>query len=289
MREPPVKKKLYWCERCDVPLIGRTCACGGEGKEILLLQPYDVRPALAADMALLCRLLEERFGTAPLPPIVLLNKTGGVDRNDLVIVHGEKFGFLSFDPVTREYRFDIAAGALPYLISSVTKGIVDLESERGQKRIGGKRLPVQTDEPDGTVIVKQKNRFGTGVLKDGYVRVKEILPVTPRESPSPPWTVAVEQNRYHLKNLERHAIREIRQHMHDRPCVNVSFSGGKDSTAVLTLARKAGVEEAFFIDTGIEFPETIDYVKKQGVTIVEKGGDFWSAVEKAGPPGKDRR
>ncbi|HZD42458.1 MAG TPA: aminotransferase class V-fold PLP-dependent enzyme, partial [Methanomicrobiales archaeon] len=127
------------------------------------------------------------------------------------------------------------------------------------------------------------------VLKDGYVRVKEILPVTPRESPSPPWTVAVEQNRYHLKNLERHAIREIRQHMHDRPCVNVSFSGGKDSTVVLTLARKAGVEEAFFIDTGIEFPETIDYVKKQGVTIVEKGGDFWTAVEKAGPPGKDHR
>jgi tRNA (Thr-GGU) A37 N-methylase len=39
---------LYWCDRCNVPLIGRTCACGAEGREIELLQPYDVRPALAA-------------------------------------------------------------------------------------------------------------------------------------------------------------------------------------------------------------------------------------------------
>lgn len=96
-------------------------------------------------------------------------------------------------------------------------------------------------------------------------------------------------NRYHLKNLERNAVRAIRQHMHDRPRANVSFSGGKDSTAVLALARKAGVFEAFFIDTGIEFPETVAFVEQQGVEIVRRGGDFWSAVRKAGPPAKDRR
>ncbi|MDD2803735.1 MAG: aminotransferase class V-fold PLP-dependent enzyme, partial [Methanocorpusculum sp.] len=47
--------------------------------------------------------------------------------------------------------------------------------------------------------------------------------------------------------------------------------------------------EAFFIDTGLEFPETIDFVKAEGVEIIQKAGDFWQAVEKAGPPGKDHR
>ena len=77
--------------------------------------------------------------------------------------------------------------------------------------------------------------------------------------------------------------------MSDRPTVNVSFSGGKDSTAVLHLARKAGVTRAFFIDTTLEFPETLAFVRSQGVEVIEKAGDFWQAVEKAGPPGKDNR
>ncbi len=61
----------------------------------------------------------------------------------------------------------------------------------------------------------------------------------------------------------------------------------QDSTAVLALARKRGTE-AFFIDTGIEFPETVAFVEAQGVEIVRRGGDFWAAVRKAGPPAKDR-
>jgi len=156
-------------------------------------------------------------------------------------------------------------------------------------RIGGKRFALATGVPDGTAIVAYKNRFGTGVVKDGQVRVKELVSVAPRARPDPGWDVVIERNRYHLKNLERNAVRTIKKHMNDRPCANVSFSGGKDSTAVLHLARKAGVEKAFFIDTGIELPETVEFVASQGVEIVRKGGDFFQAVEKAGPPGKDHR
>jgi cysteine desulfurase / selenocysteine lyase len=295
MRDPPVKKTLYWCPQCNVPSIGRSCTCGTDGAAIPLLQPYDVRPALGVDLGLVRHLIQKRFGPVPVPRIVLFNKTGGVDRNDLVIANGERFGWLVFDPVTREFHFDIAPEALPFVISHATRGIIDLDpvisaaGEKGSRRIGGKRFPLQTDEPEGTAIVRYRNRYGTGVVKDGYIRVKEIAPVEPRSPPDPSWDTAVEMNRFHLKNLERHAVRAIRQHMHDRPCANVSFSGGKDSTAVLLLARKAGVEAAFFIDTGIEFPETIEFIKKQGVEIVEKGGDFWAAVEKAGPPAKDHR
>ena len=293
IREPAVKKVLYWCDQCNVPLIGRTCSCGARVREIALLQPYDVRPALAADMALIRSLLAEKFGDIPLPHVVLLNKTGGADRADLVIVHGDRFGWLSFDPVARKFALDIAPEALPQVLPYATRGIVDLEAEPAvsahKGRIGGKRFPLKNPLPDGTVIVSYKNRFGTGIVKDGQIKVKELVSIVPRDRPDPDWNAVIEKNRYHLKNLERNAVRTIKKHMNDRPCVNVSFSGGKDSTAALYLARKAGVEKAFFIDTGLELPETVAFVASQGVEIVRKGGDFFQAVEKAGPPGKDRR
>jgi cysteine desulfurase/selenocysteine lyase len=293
MREPPVKKVLYWCDHCNVPLIGRGCACGAEGRRIDLLQPYDVRPALAYDSALIRKLVQERFGNIPLQTVLLLNKTGGVDRADLVIASGHRFGWLTFDPVSRNYSFDLIADALPYILKHVKKGIIDLDRERadsaGSGRLGGKRVPLTTKVPDGTVIVKYGKRYGTGVVKGGYVRVKDLQIIEPRTVPNPTWDFVVEQNRYHLKNLERNAVRVIRQHARDRPVANVSFSGGKDSTAVLHLARKAGITDAFFIDTGIEFPETMEFVRSMGVPIIPKSTDFWQAAEKAGPPGKDNR
>jgi cysteine desulfurase/selenocysteine lyase len=294
MREPPVKKILYWCDRCNVPLIARTCGCGAEGRRVLLQAPYDVRPALAADLSLLRSLVEERLGPVPFPKIVLMNKAGGIDRHELVILHGERYGWISFDPVDRRSRFDLAPGGLPFVVGHATRGIVDLGEaapggELAGRRIGGKRIPVKTREPDGTVGVRYRNGYGTGVLRDGQIRVKEIVPVQARHPPDPGWEIAVERNRYHLKNLERHAIREIRHHMEDRPCANVSFSGGKDSMVAMALARKAGIPSAFFIDTGIEFPETVRFVEEQGVEVIRKAGDFWAAAEKAGPPAKDMR
>ncbi len=292
-KDSPVKKTLYWCPDCNVPLIGRTCASGHEGVPIPLLEPYDVRPALKADCDLIAKLVRERFGDVPVPRILLLNKTGGLDRNELVIANGTRFGWLSFDPVTRSHRFDLEPGALAGLLDRVTKGIVDLDRDpafAGTKlRLGGKKVQVSTDEEDGQVIVRYRGRHGTGLLADGRLRVRELVAVQPARYADPGWETVIDRNRLHLKNLERQAVRTIRSHIDDRPCANVSFSGGKDSTAVLALARKAGVSEAFFIDTGLEFPETMEFVNSMGVQVIERGGDFYQAVERAGPPGKDNR
>lgn len=290
-----MKKVLYWCDRCNVPLLGRNCTCGAEGRDLHLSEPYDVRPAFQADRDLIRQLLEEQYGPVPLPRVILLNKSGGLDRTDIVIAHGERWGVLAFDPVTRKSRFDITPEALPFLIPYAKKGIIDLQEEvldQGalrQGRIGGKRFRLKRSLPNGTVILRFQGRFGTGTVRDGYLRVRKLLTVSRAERPDPTLDEVVDRNRIHLKNLERHAIRAIRQHMRDRPVVNVSFSGGKDSMATLVLAKKAGVEKAFFIDTGVEFPETLEFVRKQGVEVVPKGGDFWTAVEKAGPPAKDHR
>ncbi len=292
MREPAVKKELFWCDTCNLPLIGRRCGCGKEARAIPLLEPYDLRPALRTDRDLIQQLLNSRFGEVPLPEIILLNKTGGRDRADLIIINGSRFGWLLFDPISRQFSLDIAPEALPYLLNYATAGIVNLDDHIDQEkkvRIGGKRFPLKEYVPEGTVIIWYRRKYGTGVVREGHIRVKELIEVQPASFKNPDWKKVIQQNQYHLKLMERDSLRIIKKHKNDRPTANVSFSGGKDSAAVLHLARKAGVESAFFIDTGIELPETIRYIESQKVDIIRKAGDFFAAVEKAGPPGKDHR
>jgi len=293
-QEPQVKKVLYWCESCNIPLIAKTCACKESGFSIPIPEPHEIRPALAHDHELITRLFEERFGVSSLPHVILLVKIGGVDRTEALIMNGHRCGILAFDPVTRTYSLSVNSEVLSFLLPHAIRGIVAIPKERGKnRRIGGKKVEVQTDEPDGSVIVTYGNQHGTGMLRDGYVRVHELVSVEHAIFKNPTWDDVIQKNTFHLKHLERQAVRDIKHHIRlnekNRSTVNVSFSGGKDSTAVLELAKKAGVTSAFFIDTGLEFPETLEFVKKQGVTMVPPGGDFWSAVRKAGPPAKDNR
>lgn len=296
MREPPVKKILYWCGKCNVPLLGKTCGCGSEGHAIPLLQPYDIRPALQSDHRLITRLLEERHGIAKLPSVLLLNKTGGMDRKDLVIANGGRFGWLSFDPVHRSYEFELSFEALPSMLPFITKNILELGYLRGaeedvlqRRRIGGKKYPATRKIPDGGVVLRWNGHGGVGVSTDGNVKVKEVGNVSPVVLPDPGWEDVITRNRQHLKNLERNAVRFIRQQAEKAHCVNISFSGGKDSTAVRELARRAGFEDTYYVDTGMEFPETLEFVRAHPVKTILHGGDFWREVNRHGPPTKDDR
>ncbi len=288
-------KQLYWCPVCNIPLLAKTCACKTESIKIDLQQPYDVRPALKGDYELIRTLIQERFGEkVTLPNILVLNKAGGMDRNDLIIANGVRFAWLSFDQSRRRFSLDIEAEAIPWLIGKADRGIVRLEDAAvsvPEGRLGGKKIAVKPQAiEDGVVIVRYKSKYGTGILKGESLKIKELGAVEPaKQLPNPTWNDAVAKNAFHLKNMERTAVREIRQNLSLKPTINCSFSGGKDSTAVWHIAQKAGVEKAFFIDTGLEFPETIEFVKSQNVEFISKAGNFWQAVEKAGPPAKDHR
>jgi len=68
--------------------------------------------------------------------------------------------------------------------------------------------------------------------------------------------------------------------------VYVSFSGGKDSTVLLDIARKIYPDiEAVFIDTGLEYPEIKEFVKTiPNVIWVKPAMTFNQVVEKEGFP-----
>lgn len=66
----------------------------------------------------------------------------------------------------------------------------------------------------------------------------------------------------------------------------ISFSGGKDSTVLLDLARRIYPNiEAVFIDTGLEYPEIREFVKtKENVTIRRPEMPFHKVIQKYGYP-----
>lgn len=68
--------------------------------------------------------------------------------------------------------------------------------------------------------------------------------------------------------------------------VYVSFSGGKDSTVLLNLVRKIyPAISAVYVDTGLEYPEIREFVKRQeNVEIIKPKKNFRQVIEKYGYP-----
>lgn len=73
---------------------------------------------------------------------------------------------------------------------------------------------------------------------------------------------------------------------HCKGCVYVSFSGGKDSTVLLDIARKMYPHiPAVFVDTGLEFPEIRDFVKtKDNITWIKPRKSFREVILNNGYP-----
>ncbi|MBN1390055.1 MAG: phosphoadenosine phosphosulfate reductase family protein [Candidatus Thermoplasmatota archaeon] len=111
------------------------------------------------------------------------------------------------------------------------------------------------------------------------------------------WKRAVVVNRPHLDPMIKRSVEFIRKLVsrNDLPLA-VSYSGGKDSMATLLLALEAGLRPPIlFIDTGLEFPETVDhvhsFVKELGLELIEGRpvSGFFENLERFGPPGRDFR
>jgi len=85
--------------------------------------------------------------------------------------------------------------------------------------------------------------------------------------------------------LTKQRIREWVNH-YGLDSVYVSFSGGKDSTVLLHIAREMYPEmKAVFVDTGLEFPEIRDFVKTfDNVDWVKPKMTFKQVIDKYGYP-----
>lgn len=78
----------------------------------------------------------------------------------------------------------------------------------------------------------------------------------------------------------------IRQWVNEMLGAFVSFSGGKDSTVLLDIARQMYPDiPAVFVDTGLEYPEIRDFVRTfENVEWVKPKMNFRKVIEKYGYP-----
>ncbi len=309
----PGKSELFWCPSCNLPLIAEECSiCKGRGRRVYLSPPGDVRLCSGAGRELLRELFVKEYGCADFlnGRIILLNKIAGLDRRDQVILDGLHIATLWFDITSESHKIDLEPAGAALLSSRAQKGIVVCNAALMKGHLKGKWLrPEQIEsQPDhlnegDNVILKMGKFAGVGVVrtredKSRSIRIKDVVKADLQLSDRlPTLDEAVLANEDQLKRLERTALRELEDYLsRNRLPVNVSFSGGKDSLASLWLCRKARPRsEVLFINTGLEFPETVAYTRefcrahKMKLHEIESEGSFFQQVESFGPPAKDFR
>jgi phosphoadenosine phosphosulfate reductase len=317
------KDYIFWCQECNLPLIEKECGiCSGEGIKIDLSQPADVRFCSPYEREVLHNVLVAEFGTDPLDDrIILLNKIPGDDKTDEVIVDAFTFGILRFDMQKLDYVFEPSVQGAHILLGNTEKKIVVLK--KSSRHLNGKKISYDMVESmsddireNDIVLIRSGNLTGYGVAlcdsKEAPLFDVPVIRVRKVDSQQfslskkvPSMDDVVAANVSHIRNLGRNAMNTIKgianQKEYKSLPVNVSFSGGKDSLVVLDLTVSALKNQAdrdicaFFLNTGIEFPETVEfahnYCRDNGIELVEKraASDFWDNVDAFGPPAKDFR
>ncbi|MBN2488127.1 MAG: phosphoadenosine phosphosulfate reductase family protein [Methanosarcinaceae archaeon] len=314
------KDYIFWCHECNVPLIGQhCCTCDKEGVRIDLSQPADIRFCSPYEREILVKHIRSAYGCDPIGErVVLLNKIPGEDKTDEVIVDGMLLGILRFDLSTLDYRFDISADGAKILMEYTDRKTVFLK--RTKSHLSGKKISPDLIEgysddikKGDDVLVISGNLTGSGTsyldradfvsAKDAVLKVKKIdSKKAALNQRIPGIGDVINANIKYIRLLGKNAMNTIsgiaNQKAYKNVPVHVSFSGGKDSLVVLDLACSAIKNrpvKAFFINTGLEFPETVafarDYCRQKDIDLVEEdaGNAFWDHIDKFGPPAKDFR
>jgi phosphoadenosine phosphosulfate reductase len=310
----PGDNKIFWCLTCNVPLLSERCSiCGTSGKTIYLSPPSDVRLCSRSGRELLKELFTKYYGWADFleKRIILFNKIAGIDRRDQVFLDGHHIATLWFDITTGSYRLDLDLAGAALLADNAKKNVVMCSESLLKAHIKGKWIEEENIEQhldddlvEGDCVILRIGKYsGIGVVRkksDGSLSIKaKELTTEPfkLQEHIPNREDVISANEAHLERLEKEATRELKEFISKLKLpVNLSFSGGKDSLASLCLGLKVQpTAEVLFIDTKLEFPETVDYVHSFARThdlrlhVIEGKNRFFEDVQNFGPPAKDFR
>lgn len=310
------KIELRWCQNCNLPVLGKTCGiCNSDTEEVKLTPPGDIRPAFPFDIELCRETIEKQFGNAILPDIVILNDVPSIDRMDEVIFNGKvagalqydmeekKFGFIPrvwFASVIKPSRGFVVAdegAVLPILNGSnlLAPGVIDASPEikRGNEVVvyspDREVIGVGKAYMDSREMEKGKHGMAVKIRWKGIEKDERISNAT--------WDDVLRANENIIASRVNKAVDFIHRTIRESGLPHaVSFSGGKDSLATLFLVLDAGYKPPiFFINTGLEFEETVRYVReiaeKLSLKLIEEdaGDIFWKAIDFFGPPARDYR
>ncbi len=172
------------------------------------------------------------------------------------------------------------------LISDGSKGKIHFRIKILQNVSNTENNLMEAGEYDISLRLKK----GTKILKRSRIRNYFLEDPTYKEK-------LIKGNLKYLEEIEQEAINFIKEisKKYSRYYKITSFSGGKDSTVTAYLVKKAiGDIPVVLSDTGIEYPETIEYVKEHGndfgnLVILDSETDFMEMCKKLGPPSRIMR
>ncbi len=304
---------LRWCDNCGVPVVAldRCGRCGEKVRKVKVVPPGDVRPVSELERSWLVNAISKSVGIDVVKfldldrSFILFNRIQGVDAAYEVIVHGLSIGVLEFDIVRKEWIFKPGYyGTKLFIDEGIAScyAVLDVEKLKPYTVVErNKIVEGNVGEPGSWIPVANKNfsEYGVAkVLSQGDVRIQKVWRFTEKKieisKSVGTINVAVEANVPRLEMLERRALEFLRRTSRlGVPVVNIS--GGKDSTVAAYLASEAGVRYALFIDSGLEFPETIETAHKVAAVCdlklfeVRSRDTFWRYVDLFGPPARDYR
>ncbi|MBY9000297.1 MAG: phosphoadenosine phosphosulfate reductase family protein [Candidatus Heimdallarchaeota archaeon] len=320
---------LFFCDNCTLPIIKtRECPiCKNRTKQFPLTPPYDARPAMKYDVLQIRELIAENFGDdveiISEEDIVILNHIGSEDFMDEIFLQNHSIGVRRFDIISNKWIIKLNKVGLSLLAGKFSRkwvkvgdgavekiksgasvlipGVVDADPEIN---IGDYIVVINNEEEVIAGGIARINESDRHTMERG-IYAKNYKPVTEKFSIKKSklsWEEIIAWNQSELQKLEKESINFIIKIRDDLQLpVAVSYSGGKDSLVTLRLVMDALPDEdvkVLFADTGIEFPETIDYVKEsskslnfeKNLVIESVPSDlFWEAFNRFGPPGRDFR
>jgi phosphoadenosine phosphosulfate reductase len=301
-------------------------SCGNESRRVEISPPGDPFPAMDGHLRHAIGALDKQFGTGvgahllPTTKPIVLNKVSAIDAMYEIVVDGHILGRLRFEIPESHYVFILTLeggrrigeisirkwvschdGVFKFLkdgANLMLPGVADFDSDI---EVGDE---VWVKDAKGSVIAVGKARMSGKEMaandKGFAVKIKEVSDPAAAKTVAQEntWDAVVEANSDDLDRIEDEAMTFIRRTKarEDSPVV-VGFSGGKDSLVTYLLVEKTlgHSPSIFFMDTGIELPETIEYVRSfaedRSVQVLgQKAGDrFWESIDAFGPPARDFR
>ncbi len=274
--------RLYWSTSDNVPVVSRKCS-QSDLRIVPTSKISDPRPATEWDLNLLRDVVDRQFGAGTYnellrSDVVLFGRVPYMDTAYEVIADGSVLGHLFFDIYEFEWYFKPLEASIKRIGYRIDK--IHRKARRGEELGEASHEDPKFMLLENGLAERIGNRY---VVTRNFKERKAPLDIRSK------WSDVISINEPCILAKESSSIRFIWR-ISRRGNVIVSFSGGKDSSALVELVRRSDVPHyIYFNDTGLELPETINFVDEVGYDIKGKGDSFWSYVGKFGPPARDYR
>ena len=312
---------LGWCDNCNVPILdAKRCGiCGRQSTKLNLRFKGEVRPLFPIEKRMIEGFVIEYFSDKLLSglhedSVWFFNETSRTEFKGDILIDGKVLFEVYYNTLKRRWRIKPYKDFLRYL--NPQRRVIYLHdflssSLRERKGVYASWINVMISPAflNEYVILEAGDVKGIGKVLINSVTTtqgRKVIEVVDSafiggrsKLRGSHLKETIQANSYILENKEKEAIKEVKYALRklNLPLV-AAFSGGKDSSVVANICLEFDSSiPVVFLDTGIEFPETIDYLDRfakdlhleDNLVKIRSSNDFFKLWKIFGPPSRSLR